>query len=319
MPRPILVPLDGSEFSEQAVPAALGIAKRNEAPLALVLVHELYVPPPEGPREIMFVNPVMDSEWRSRQAAYMRDLVARLKKRTTVNITGNVMDGPVIPGLVEHAESCDAQLVVMATRGESSAGRLWLASVTRALTHRSPVPVLLVKPDAPGFDTRSERFARVLIPVDGSHLSETAIEHAVTVAGTVGVEYILLRVVTPVEEWELGAGSWASADDLAMTEAQAYTSELVTRLARRGIKATAETVRATRSSPAILAAARAHEVDLIAITTHSRGAASRLFRRSVADAMARAVGPAALVARKNATDSAPERANHAVVEEPAAA
>jgi nucleotide-binding universal stress UspA family protein len=318
MTRPILVPLDGSQFSEGAIHAAIGVARRNRTRVELVLVHELFVPPPEGPREMMFVSPIMDGEWRSRQGAYMRDLVARVQKTTAVPVTGNVMDGPVIPGLVERAESSDAQLVVMATHGEASAGRLWLASVTRALTHRSPVPVLLVKPAAPGFDLRSERFAKVLIPVDGSRLSESAIEHALMVAGTTGVEYILLRVVTPAEEWELGAGSWASADDLAMTEAQAYTAELVKQLTERGIEATGETLRARRSSPAILSAARAHGVDLIAITTHSRGAASRLFRRSVADAMARNAGPAALVARRYVAESAVESTDRAAAEEPVA-
>lgn len=317
MTRPILVPLDGSSFSEHAIPAAIGVARRNQARVELVLVHELFVPPPEGPREMMFVSPVMDSEWRSRQGAYMRDLVARLRKSSPVPVTGNVMDGPVVPGLVEHAESIDAQLVVMATHGEASAGRLWLASVTRGLTHRSPVPVLLVKPGVPGFDPRSERFAKVLVPVDGSRLSESAIEHAITVTGTTGVEYVLLRVVTPVEEWELGAGSWASADDLAVTEAQAYTEELVKRLSARGIGARGETVRARRSSAAILSAARANAVDLIAITTHSRGAASRLFRRSVADTMARNAGPAALIARNYKTAAVTEVADR-IAEEPVA-
>jgi len=242
----------------------------------------------------------MDSEWRSRQGAYMRDMVARLSRINPLPVTGNVMDGPVIPSLVERAEASDAQLIVMATHGEATAGRLWLASVTRAITHQSPVPVLLIKPAAAGFDPRRERFAKVLVPVDGSRLSETAIEHAMMVAGTTGVQYILLRVVTPVEEWEMGAGAWASAHDLAMTEAQAYLDHHVTQLVLRGIDVVGEIVRARRSAPAILAAARNHDVDLVAITTHSRGAASRLFRRSVADAMARNVFTAALVARRYA-------------------
>ena len=297
MSRPILVLLDGSPFSEQAIPTALGVARRNGAPLELALIHELYIPPPGGPREMTFVSPVMDSEWRSRHGAYMRDLVARLSRATPLPVTGNVMDGPVIPGLIERAEASSAQLLVMATHGEASAGRLWLASVTRAITHQSPVPVLLIKPAAAGFDPRRERFAKVLVPVDGSHLSETAIEHAVMVAGTTGVQYILLRVITPVEEWELGAGAWASSDDLAMTEAEAYIDHHVRQLKLRGIDAVGETVRARRSAPAILTAARSHEVDLVAVTTHSRGAASRLFRRSVADAMARNTSTAALLAR----------------------
>ena len=42
MLRSILVPLDGSEFAENAIPLALNIATRAGAHLELLRVHELY-------------------------------------------------------------------------------------------------------------------------------------------------------------------------------------------------------------------------------------------------------------------------------------
>ena len=46
--RSIVVPLDGSPFAEQAIPAAAAIAGAARAKLRLVLVHRL-PPPPDDP------------------------------------------------------------------------------------------------------------------------------------------------------------------------------------------------------------------------------------------------------------------------------
>ncbi len=298
MPRPVLVPLDGSPFSERAIPVAGSIARRNRMRVELVLVHEPFIPAPAGPRAAPFVSPVMDGEWRSRHGAYMRDLVARVKSTTNVPINGVVMDGAVAAGIAEHAATTDARLIVLATHGANATSRLWLGSVPRAITHAAPVPVVLVKPDPSGVEPPRDRFKSVLIPLDGSLLGETAVQYSTLVAGKAGVEYTLLRVVTPLEEWELGAGSWASDDDLAVTEAEAYLDTQAADLRAQGFRVRTEVVRGRRSADAILGYATNHGVDLIALTTHSRSATSRFFRRSVADRIAREGGITALVARQ---------------------
>jgi nucleotide-binding universal stress UspA family protein len=298
MPRAVLVPLDGSPFSERAIPVAVSIARRNRMRVELVLVHEPFIILPPGPRATPSVSPVMDGEWRSRHGAYIRDLVARVKGATNVPINGVVMDGAVAAGIAEHADTTDARLIVLSTHGAGIASRLWLGSVPRAITHVAPVPVLLVKPDSSSVEPPRDRFRNVLIPLDGSLLGETAVQYSTLVAGKAGAEYTLLRVVTPLEEWQLGAGSWASDDDLAVTEAEAYLDTQAADLRAQGFRVRTEVVRGRRSADSILDYAMKHGVDLIALTTHSRSAASRFFRRSVADRIAREGVIAALVARQ---------------------
>jgi nucleotide-binding universal stress UspA family protein len=293
MPRPILVPLDGSTFAERGIQPALAMARRNGLRVELVLVHEPFIPPPSGRTARPFVDPSLDGEWRSRHGAYMRDLVARLQKSTSVPVSGFVMDGAITAGIVEHAAASDAQLVVMATHADTPGSRLWLGSVPRAIAHASPVPVVLVKA---GEEAPEERYHKVLVPLDGSHASESAVRHAVLVAGKAGVEYTLLRVVTPVEEWEIGMGSWSSEDDLAISEAREYLESHAQTLREEGFTVSTEAIRARRSGDAIIRFAKDNGIDLISVTTHSRSAASRFFRRSVADRIAREPSIASVIA-----------------------
>lgn len=294
MPRLILVPLDGSAFAERAIKPALAIARRNGLRVELMLVHEPFVAASSVRSARPFVDPALDGEWRSRHGAYVRDLVARLQKSTTVPMSGLVMDGAIAAGVVEHAASNDAQLIVMATHADTPGSRLWLGSVPRAIAHASSVPVVLVKP---GEAPPDELYHKVLIPLDGSHASEAAMQYALLVAGKTGVDYTLLRVVTPVEEWEVGAGSWSSEDDLAISEANEYLETHAKRFRENGLTVSTEVIRASRSGEAIVRFAKEHGIDLISVTTHSRSATSRFFRRSVADRIAREPHIASVVAR----------------------
>jgi nucleotide-binding universal stress UspA family protein len=298
MTQPILVPIDGSPFSERAIPAAVAIAKRNRLRVELILIHEPFVPSPQGPQFLPLVSPVLDAEWRSRRGAYMRDLVARLQKTTAVPVSGSVMDGAVADGIAEHARAHDARLIVLATHGDTPGSRLWVGSVPRAIARLAPSPVLFVKPGIDSREPEPESFARVLVALDGSAASDSAIEYATMIAGKTGVSYTLIRVVTAVEEWEYGSASWAAGENLAITEARAYLARHARRLRRHGYSVATQVLREGRPADAILEFATENDIDLIALTTHARSVTSRLFRRSVADRIAREPWITALMARK---------------------
>ena len=54
--------------------------------------------------------------------------------------------GRPVPRLIlEAAQTLGADLIVMSTHGRSGLGRALLGSVAEAVTHRAPVPVLLVR------------------------------------------------------------------------------------------------------------------------------------------------------------------------------
>jgi nucleotide-binding universal stress UspA family protein len=150
MYRKILVPLDGSELAECAIPHMEAIARGcNVVDVVLLRVIEhIHLPGEyvisEKDRERMEARHRADAE------KYMDELAARVAgDRMTVR--AEVIAGKVADAIVQYAERHDVDLIVMATHGRSGISRWSLGSVADRVIHHSSVPVLMVR--APGCAT----------------------------------------------------------------------------------------------------------------------------------------------------------------------
>lgn len=132
-------------------------------------------------------------------------------------------------------------------------------------------------------------FKKILVPLDGSDLSEAILPHVSNLAKTLGSEVILLRVVTatayepvslqmtgmpmlpthPVPERDL----YAQAEGYLQRVASDYLPDQNVTLEVSGGPTT----------DSILDFADGQNVDLIAMTTHGRSGLSRMVLGSVAD------------------------------------
>lgn len=119
----------------------------------------------------------------------------------------------------------------------------------------------------------------VLVPLDGSPLSELALIFAEALARKCEARLILLRAVVP---YTFGGTQESEARAKATTEAQRYLGRLVDGLAGRGIEAVAA-VPYGEAAPSIVEEARLRAVDFIAISTHGRGGLGRLVYGSVTE------------------------------------
>jgi nucleotide-binding universal stress UspA family protein len=126
---------------------------------------------------------------------------------------------------------------------------------------------------------------------------------------------ILTRVVVPIPLYiaEAGMPSYPAAlvDEEATQEIVRQTSNELSQLAKRieqdnGIKCEVEIVAANSAAKTILELATAKSADLIAMTTHGRGA-SRLLLGSVADKVLRGGHLPLLLLRPRATESGKKR------------
>ena len=176
MATSILVPIDGSPFSEQALPTAVAIARRTGARLQLVRVHEpVFTGPPFG--DMPAPDPAWDREMRLEEEARLRELASRVMK-AGVEACAVVIDGPVASALANYVEEVDADLVVMTTHGRNAFSRAWLGSVADVLVRKCTRPVLLLRPGEVGaealdLDVRhAPSFDHILIPTDGSAFSK---------------------------------------------------------------------------------------------------------------------------------------------------
>lgn len=298
MYRSIVVPLDGSPFSEYAVPFAQAIARQSGATLRLIHVHI----PVEEPRldGVLRIDARLDLESREHERSYLEQVQHQVAREAELPATVALLDGPVAVALAEEIQLSDADLVVMTTHGRGGLARMWLGSVADHLLHHVTVPVLLLRPHAPA--QPEPVFRKILIPLDGSHLAEQILDKVLELDAARQAEYILLQIVYPFVN--LGYHGAAPVPDLdyditmyRQHEALRSLEKIAQRMRADGRRVQTQVVVEERSAVVILQEAQRHRVDLIALATHGRGGPVRLLVGSVADKVVRGAECPVLVFR----------------------
>lgn len=277
--QPILVPLDGSDFAEQAIPVASAVAARWDAPLRLARVHVEVASEVHCADGLVVMDDQRDVESRLHDAAYLEQVRALTSEVATETA---VLEGPVSAALAEDARARGARLVVMTTHGRSGFQRLWLGSVADALVRRSPVPLLVVRPQE-GRSLR-QRFRKVLVPLDDSEVARSILSHVARVAEP-GARLVLLTVIEPTA-WQSRPGDTEpSLPDESEREAAATAclEETADPLREMGFEVSTRVAVSRRCAHEILAAAHGLDVDMIALATHGRSGLARAAMGSVAD------------------------------------
>jgi nucleotide-binding universal stress UspA family protein len=145
----LIVPLDGSDLAERALPQAQELARLTGAPLHLVRVIDLGRLERYGSYGLALeygaVEKIVEEEEESARA-YMQSVVERLKAED-VAVTSEIRRGLAGRELIAVAEPSD--LIVMASHGRGGIARWFLGSVAEEVTRRSRAPVLLVRALAP--------------------------------------------------------------------------------------------------------------------------------------------------------------------------
>ncbi len=295
MYKNLLVPLDGSPFSERALPLASAIARSSGAVLSLVHVHvpsfSVY-----GGLDIGNV-PVVDETWeaelREHETAYLEARVQEMGAQPGLQVTSALLDGPVAETIVEYAAQTGVDLVVMTTHGRGGMARFWLGSVADDLVRHSHVPILLIRPHEGMVQIEAEHpFRNILIPLDGSPLAEQSLDPAVKLGRLVQAEYTLVQVVEPLvlpgySPVAYAAGVAEQATESLVETARTYLDSVAQRLRTEGLEVHTRVLLDAQPARVILEDAEQHAISLIALATHGRGGISRLLIGSVADKVLR--------------------------------
>jgi nucleotide-binding universal stress UspA family protein len=149
--RRILVPLDGSAFSLQALPIAIELAACARAELILLQV----VPPSAGFAAALTsfgqpvpISPELIAEEEDLALHHMQQMAARIN-RPDLAITPMVESGYPADVILDEAARCHVDLIIMATHGRSGLQRWTLGSVADKVLHASTTPVMLIRARAP--------------------------------------------------------------------------------------------------------------------------------------------------------------------------
>lgn len=144
----ILVPVDGSEPSNQGLVEALKLATTLGSRLYLVHVVEEFVVD-YGYSAPQYAAAVIDS-MREKGSAVLAQAVSEAKQ-FGVHPQAALLETVAAPAadlIVSHAKKIGADLIVMGTHGRRGLRRLALGSDAEAVVHIAEIPVLLIRAQA---------------------------------------------------------------------------------------------------------------------------------------------------------------------------
>jgi nucleotide-binding universal stress UspA family protein len=296
----ILVPLDFSESSIDALRFALPFARESGARLDLLHVIEPAATFYGPPGDMGYLPPTYCKQQQ-------RDAAARLKKlaatevRRPVHANTLVKEGAPARVINVAAAELRSDLLVLSTHGHTGLKRFFLGSTAEAVVRRAPCPVLTVRrrvldragtPQTPPF----ERINRIVVPVDFSASSRDLVKYAVAFATQFRASLVLLHVVNHINVTARVA-YYATRLQMAVLEGGLrQLAEFAERLVPANIEAK-EVVRAGTPYDVIRQVARRERADLIVIATRGLGAVKRFFIGSTAGRVVRHAPCPVLVVR----------------------
>jgi nucleotide-binding universal stress UspA family protein len=278
----ILVPLDGSALAARALPFAARLARSAASHLILVRAHL-----PNGDSLPPRVHHADQS--RAERATLERDLAHAELRETTdqlrragLEVEPHFVDGAPAEAILTTAVSTRASLIVMSTHGHGGLGRWLYGSVADEVLRRANVPVLIVSATA----IRSwsdDRPIRVLVPLDGSAVSQEILTPTAELASMLSAEIRLVSVVEPPVVISAYGDTLVPPDPEAeLAEAERSIQEIATQLRSRTAQPVAVRVAYGDAVATITQIARDEHADVIAMGTHGRSGVARLVMGSVA-------------------------------------
>lgn len=277
----VLVPLDGSALAESILPAvrALGPCGAKDVILLRIAEHDITPFIVDRPEVVQALIDLDRAACRKYLESIAHDFHA-----IGFGASAIVSEGSPAERIVELANE-RIDLIAMSTHGRTGVTRWLMGSVADRVLHTARTPVLLARaaPDR----KRIAAFTRVLVPLDGSGLAETALPYAEQLARCTGAKLELLRVAHLSLAPPYSGNEGIPLDNSAM-EAHArrlcedYLIGLAVPLRVRGLDVST-TVTDGPDAEEILAVADASGADLIVMSTHGRSGVRRWLLGSVAD------------------------------------
>ncbi len=140
-PKKILVPVDFSDFSQDALKTAAEIAELRHA--KITVMHVMVEPQTSVPYEVYI-------DWQKVKGDMKVDaekLLGEITEKAGINgMTERVLVwGEPSNVIAETAQNENFDLIVMATHGRTGLTRLFLGSVAEKVIRHSPCPVLVMR------------------------------------------------------------------------------------------------------------------------------------------------------------------------------
>ena len=272
--KKILVPLDGSDLAELALPYAEELA--NAFKSEIILLH---------------ISEPSESHYRHMHQLYIEEVAQRMKERIK-RVKPVLITGKSAEEIIGYAEKNEVGLLIMTFHGRSGIMSWATGSIASKLLQAATVPVMLVRAVKPERKVqRPVLLNRILLPLDGSEAGEAAVEYAGELMSRLESEVILFEVVSSGRHMRSVGGLdyiHYPEEQLVMfkKDAQRYLDGVYRRLKRRKgtVKVTLKVGdKVGDVGQEILKFAEEKGVSLIAISSHGHSGIERWVFGSIAN------------------------------------
>ncbi|HEX8899359.1 MAG TPA: universal stress protein [Chthoniobacterales bacterium] len=291
----VLVPIDFSERSLEALELAQTLTKQFGAELHLAHIYERDFPLTTVMAMPLALPPVQVGQ------GVRRHLKEVAKKRGLDMRPGNyhAIEGRPADEVCELARQHSMDLIVVSTRGNTGLKHLVLGSTAERIVRYSPCPVLVVHPQNRNGKSgkRGVTFDKILVPIDFSACSLKGLEFAKGLAGKFGSKLVLLNSVA--FQYYITSDEYARYDlPLLMQQAEKASRtqmrELIQNTDWEGIEVR-PSLRIGHAGQQICVQAAEDDVDLIVTSTHGTTGFKHILVGSTAEYVVRHAGRPVLV------------------------
>lgn len=241
--KTILVPIDFSEQSVQALEHAIGLSNYMQSDIKLVHVIKTY----------LHYHPIFGLKVEAPDIDFISDkmkvLVEKYSPLTDRQIEYSIRVGKVYSEICNEATSIDATLISMGSHGLSGFDDRWVGSNTLRVVSLSPCPVLTIRKDCP-----LSKYKRILLPIDSSGESRQKVPFVAQLASDLGCEVFLLMVAEKSESF-------------TSSQFEEISEQVLDYFVKKGIACSKEVKSGMDLAANTIEYARKNKIDLITIMT----------------------------------------------------
>ena len=143
----VLVPLDGSQFAEKALPVARQVIKSGGHIILLTAITSPAPPVYAYPSSEVMHEIEDDMEYLKEAQPHAQEYMERVAQKLRLQgyeVSIEVVTGDPASAIIHAAEHLHVEMVIMSTHGRSGLSRFLFGSVTLKVLSECPIPVLVI-------------------------------------------------------------------------------------------------------------------------------------------------------------------------------
>jgi nucleotide-binding universal stress UspA family protein len=280
----ILVPLDGSELAETAIPYVRDLSSQINAEVYL-----LHVCPPEH----QIYNHMHQIYLNSVAEGLRKSIKETFPAAPEIKISYEVISGDPVKVIGDYVKQKDISLVVDTTCGASGLRRLAMGNVADKILRSVGVPSLLIRVSDTKIPVEQGLIRKILLPLDLSEASKFAIPYAVQLAKKLNASITLFSMAQTIYSQNLDAvgpgvgANWDAIDKATEQYLDQHLRSIEDEIRAAGIQVSHTSYLGIDAGYEILEMEKRIQADLIVMATRGRSPISRWAFGSTAEKVLR--------------------------------